>query len=600
MSGPRRADGPRRHTGLRWLAALLLSGLVVSGASLGIFSGKEPPTLPAPRTWPACGTEGPDTPRGQYANPAAAARGGAGENGMHRPGRGGRDVNATLIAVDDADGPAAFQVYATRAANLVSHFGPVRVIRTSAYRAGMLGRHRALVYVGLSSVQRLPAALRHDVLAGRGPVLWLGGNIGALTTPTRFAEHYGWRWGGSGLAPRRAQRQGPEARPPLPQSAGQVRAAEQGLAGVDGVRYKGVLLSRDPTQGPIGAFAGLDPRRARVLATAVTTDGRTRPWAVRSGNLTYVAEAAVNVDEDDDRFLAVSDLLFDLLAPGTPARHRALVRLEDLGPQADPEAIRAAGETLYRLGVPFSFGVIPIYRGPLPDGPKRATIRLRDRPELVRALVYLLDHGGTMVLHGYTHQSDGPPNPTNGESGQDFEFFRTHFDARQRLVYDGAIHGDSSAWMEHRLDQAMAEVRAAGLPEPRIFEVPHYAASPADYRVIARRFAARYDRGSYFTPGWQGHAPVSPYMDEQFAPYVIRDVYGSVVIPESLGLVELRPTEDDDGTPATILEHARAQLVVRDNVAGFFYHPFLGTDRLERIVGRMRSMGYRFEAPCRL
>ncbi|WP_344579882.1 DUF2334 domain-containing protein [Nonomuraea roseoviolacea] len=599
--GNGRPDGPRRHTGLRWLAALLMSGLVVSGASLGIFSGKEQATLPGPRTWPACSTDGPAAPGGQDTVPAVAAavRGGMEGKGVHRPVPGGRAATSTLIAVDDADGPAAFQVYATRAANLVSHFGPVRVIGTSAYRAGMLGRHRALVYVGMSNVQRLPSALRHDVLAGRGPVLWLGGNIGTLTTPDRFARRYGWRWGGSGLAPHRVPRQGPEARPPLPRS-GQVRAADRGLTDVSGVRYKGVLLSRDPSQGPIGTFADLDPRRARVLATAVTADGRTRPWAVRSGNLTYVAEVAVNIDEDDDRFLAVSDLLFDLLAPGTPARHRALVRLEDLGPQADPEAIRAAGETLYRLGVPFSFGVIPIYRGPLPDGPKRRTIRLRDRPELVRALVYLLDHGGTMVLHGYTHQSDGPPNPTNGETGQDFEFFRTHFAAGQQLVYDGAIHGDSSAWMEHRIDQALAEVRAAGLPQPRIFEVPHYAASPADYRVIARRFAARYDRGSYFTPGWQGHTPVSPYMDEQFAPYVIRDVYGSVVIPESLGLVELRPTEDDDGTPATILEKARAQLVVRDNVAGFFYHPFLGTDRLERIVGRMRSMGYQFVAPCRL
>ncbi|MEU7838300.1 DUF2334 domain-containing protein [Nonomuraea sp. NPDC049129] len=611
MSDGERAGGLRRHAGLRWLAALLLSALVVSGASLGIFSRKEPVTLPAPRTWPACSTNGSDAPDGRSANPAATARAGMDQNGTHHNGRdqkstpqngtdkGGTNANATLIAVDDADGPAAFQVYAARAANLVSHFGPVRVIRTSTYRAGMLAGHRALVYVGMSSTQRLPAALRGDVLAGRRPVLWLGGNIGTLTTADDFARRYGWRWGGEGLAPRRVPRQGTDAQPPIPQS-GQVVQRGAGLERVTGVQYKGVLLSRDPGQGPISTFAALDPSRARVLATAVTTDRRTGPWAVRSGNLTYVAEVALNIDEDDDRFLAVSDLLFDLLAPGTPARHRALVRLEDLGPQADPEAIRAAGETLSRLGVPFSFGVIPVYRGPLKDGQERATIRLRDRPELVRALVYLLEHGGTMVLHGYTHQSDGPPNPTNGESGQDFEFFRTHFDAQQRLIYDGAIHGDSATWMEHRLDQAVAEVRAAGLPEPHVFEVPHYAASPDDYRVIARKFAARYDRGAYFTPGWEGHAPVSPYMDEQFAPYVIRDVYGSVVVPETLGMVELHPVMEDEGTPEAIVEHAQAQLVVRDNVAGFFYHPFLGADRLKDIVGRLKSMGYRFVAPCQL
>lgn len=89
-------------------------------------------------------------------------------------------------------------------------------------------------------------------------------------------------------------------------------------------------------------------------------------------------------------------------------------------------------------------------------------------------------------------------------------------------------------------------------------------------------------------------------MDEQFAPYVIRDVYGSVVIPETLGMVELRPSLPDEGTAEAILAHARSQFVVRDNVASFFYHPFLGTEQLEDIVNRMRSMGYRFVAPCEL
>lgn len=112
-----------------------------------------------------------------------------------------------------------------------------------------------------------------------------------------------------------------------------------------------------------------------------------------------------------------------------------------------------------------------------------------------------------MILHGYTHQSDGPPNPTNGETGHDFEFFRTHFDAQRRLVYDGPIHGDSAAWMQRRLDEATAEIRAAHLPVPRVFETPHYAASPTDYRVIAREFDARYDRGSYFTPAGRAARP---------------------------------------------------------------------------------------------
>lgn len=542
-----RQGGGQPNVGLRWLVSLLLSALVVSGASLGIFMGKDPGPLPAPRAWPACGTTAP-----------------AG------PGASGPEHATTLIVADDTAGVPAFQMHTTRAVNLVSHFGPVEVLATSDYRPGMLRRHRALVYLGITAMPRLPEALRRDVLAGSRPVLWMGWNIDRLTSPEDFAARYGWLPGD----PDRTQ--------------------------VSTVMYKGRELSRNEEQGPISTFAELDRTRVKVLGTAVTAADRDRPWAVSSANLTYVSELALHPDTDDDRYLATADLLFDVLDPKRQARHRALVRLEDIGPQSDPNAVREAGEYLSSKGVPFSFGVFPVYRGPLPDGPDRTTVRLKDRPELVRAIAYLLDHGGTMILHGYTHQSDGPPNPTNGESGHDFEFFRTHFDAGRRLVYDGVIKGDSATWMERRIDAAVAEVRAAGLPLPQIFETPHYAASPTDYRVVARRFAARYDRGSYFTPGWETRSPASPYMDEHFAPYVTRDVYGSVVIPETLGMVELEPSSPDEGTVESIVAKAEAQLVVRDNVASFFYHPFLGTDRLETVVTELQALGYRFVAPCEL
>ncbi|GAA2856156.1 hypothetical protein GCM10010517_14440 [Streptosporangium fragile] len=543
-----KATGDRPRVGLRWLVALTLSGLVVFGANLGTVTHEAAVSLPAPRSWPGCGAGAP-------AAPAATV---------------GLAHATTLILADDAGDLPMSRVHSVLAANLASRFGPVRTMETSAYRAGMLRRHRALVYLGTSAKQRLPAALRHDVLAGTGRVLWMGGNIDRLTTRDRFAARYGWRWGGlSG-------------------------------AGIRGVRYKGALLSRNPVEEPVRAFTAVDRRRVKVLGTVVAGDGRTWPWAVRSGNLTYVGEVPLNSAADDDRSLAAADLLFDLLAPATPVRRRALVRLEDIGPQADPRDLRAVGELLFRKGVPFSFGIVPVYRGPLPDGPGRLEIRLKDRPEVVRAITYLLEHGGTMVLHGYTHQSDGPANPENGESGHDFEFFRTHFGPHRELMYDGPIRGDSAAWMDRRLDAAAAELRAAHLPVPRIFEPPHYAASPVDYRVIARRFVARYDRGSYFSPAWKGASPASPYMYEQFAPYLIRDVYGSVVIPENLGMVQLRPSGPDRGSVESIVAHARSQLVVRDNVASFFYHPFLGTKPLESIVDRMRRLGYRFVAPCDL
>jgi len=46
--------------------------------------------------------------------------------------------------------------------------------------------------------------------------------------------------------------------------------------------------------------------------------------------------------------------------------------------------------------------------------------------------------------------------------------------------------------------------------------------------------------------------------------------------------------------PAQILESARRQLVIRDGVASFFYHPFLGTGYLAQLVEGVQALGYTF------
>ena len=45
-----------------------------------------------------------------------------------------------------------------------------------------------------------------------------------------------------------------------------------------------------------------------------------------------------------------------------------------------------------------------------------------------------------------------------------------------------------------------------------------------------------------------------------------------------------------------MLATARENLVVRDGVASFFYHPFLGVGSLPKLVDGLRAMGYTFVA----
>ncbi|WP_344862778.1 polysaccharide deacetylase family protein [Planomonospora alba] len=455
------------------------------------------------------------------------------------------------------------ELYATQAANLAGHFGSYTALPVGEYTAGTMDGFTAVVYVGSTYDEPLPEAFLADVRSAERPVVWLGHNIWRLaaSSPT-FAADYGWM--------------------PYRYDEGEIGT----------VVYKGRTLTRDASN-PSGvmAYSVLDEGRAEVPATAVRADGTRLPWAVRSRNLTYVGEMPFAYTTATDRYLAFCDLLFDALAPETAERHRALVRLEDIGPAADPGDLMAIATELKKRGIPYSFGVYPVHKEP----ENGVEIRLRDRPEVVAAIEYMLAGGGTMIMHGYTHQYTDAPNPYNGASGDDFEFYATHVDDDDYVVYDGPVAGDSFAWAQGRLDAAAREFRAAGLPVPTIFEFPHYAGSAEDYRAVRSRFAVRYERGMYFAGTLSGTAVRYEHAAGQFFPYTVTDVYGSKVVPENIGnLIPKGYNNHPSVLPGDLAEAAEANLVVRDGVASFFYHPYLGTGRLIEIIDGIEKLGYTF------
>ena len=340
-----------------------------------------------------------------------------------------------------------------------------------------------------------------------------------------------------------------------------------------------------------------DPTKATVLATAQRADSTTFPWAVRSGTFTYVGEIPFAYVTHDDRYLAFADLLFDALAPGTAVRHRALVRIEDVGPDADPTGLKAVTDYLYSKHVPFTVAVYPRYRDPKGyySGGVPQDYTLAGRPAVVSALKYMQSHGGTLLMHGYTHQYSNVPNPYDAVSADDFEFYRAHIDAANNVVYDTPVAEDSTTWATGRLDSATLALMAAGFAKPTMFEFPHYAGSVVDYRAMASRFTTRYDRGLYFPGQFSGAAPDYTRIVGQFFPYTVRDVYGTAVVPENLGNVEPEWFNNHPPRlPADILASAQRNLVLRDGTASFFYHPYLGTSYLKTIVTGIQGMGYTF------
>jgi uncharacterized protein YdaL len=478
------------------------------------------------------------------------------------------------LVLYDVTGPQGWlgELYAVAAGHLASRFGPWEARPALGYQAGDLLQFDAVLYVGSTHDEPLPEPFLDDVLAARRPVIWVHANIWQLARRSpRFSVSYGF-------VPWQYQ--------PEPVAA---------------VRYKGVRLGRDPRNaGGVMRYSALDRSRVQVLAEAVRPDGSSFPWALRARNLLYVGDNPFAYVSETDRYLAFADLLFELLRPSGPERHRALVRLEDVSPASDPAEVAAAVEVLAQAGVPFGIAVIPRLVDPTraarPGGPGAAG--LADVPRLVEVLRDALGRGGTLVLHGYTHQLGLGANPYSGTSGDDFEFWTATLGPEEHVLLAGPVPGDSAEWASRRIERGLQEFDRAGLPRPRIFEYPHYAGSGMDSRGISAQVPMAWHRGFYVAGALSGEDLEGGRHIGQLFPYFGRDVYGFTVIPENCGNPRPEPGGGLPARPASdILECARSNLVVRDGWASFFYHPPLGAAGLRDLVAGIRAAGYTFVSP---
>ena len=451
--------------------------------------------------------------------------------------------------------------YATMTANLVSRFGSWRAEPVADYVAGDLACAKAGVYIGSTYDEPLPDAFLDDVAGGATPVMWVWENL--------------WKLNG---------------RLPIVPGTGPDKSV------YDQVQYKGQSLSRTLQVDAGLATQSLGPE-AEVLATASGPQTAPRPWATRRGSLIYLAENPLAYISGTDRYLVFNDLLFELLAPDTAERHRALVRLEDVSPNLDASLVRASVKALVDEDIPFAIAVIAEYH----DGKGGEVIRLSDRPELVKVLQDAVDNGATLVMHGLSHQIDGLENPYSGETAADYEFFRATTDADDNVKLLGPVEGDSYESAKARLQQGINEFVKAGLPRPRVITPPHYAASAEAYRAMRDLFVARFDRGLYFDGQLStGVADPTRFYDQFFA-YPVTDVYGMTVVPENLGNESPTPLNNRPARGvAELVASAKAALVVRDGFAAFFWHPYLvtqegvGVENLHEIVQQLQGLGYTF------
>ncbi|UHA74407.1 polysaccharide deacetylase family protein [Paenibacillus sp. 481] len=295
---------------------------------------------------------------------------------------------------------------------------------------------------------------------------------------------------------------------------------------------------------------------ASTQVYAQASDGiTTYPLVVRDGNVWQVASQQLYGAVGR----IVADVLHDFLGQPHTEQHEGFIRIEDVHPLVDPTALRQIADEMASRDLPFLVAVIPSYVDPK----TQAQVELQDKPQLVAALRYMVERGGSLVMHGYTHHF--------GHTGNGSEFWDVERDA--------PIANDEPYTID-KLERGIAAMTANGVP-PLAFEPPQYSMSQHGYSLSARYFstlAAPLQLTDY------------TYSAMHDVPYELqRTRYGLRVLPETLGYVADTP----EGEVGAIVANFNQLQLVRDGFAGVSFHPFLPLERLQELLDRIEQQPIR-------
>jgi uncharacterized protein YdaL len=447
------------------------------------------------------------------------------------------ETKSVLILYEGKAEPANLaQGDARQLGALMGHFHTTVAFRNLAdYQPGEMDGYDVVFFVGYTLQCWPTPAMMQDVMARKRTFVWLHTGMLAFNSQFPTSPRFGFE-------------------PLRIDTTGDYAVVQHGSA---------TFTKEEPN---ITVLRVTDPDKCAVIATA-SSQQESVPYIVRSGEFWYVADSPFAYASEQDRYLLFADLLHDILKEDHPHSHRALIRIEDVHPLEDPARLRDVADVLYGEDVPFLIALVPFYVDPT----RGIRVSLSDKPDLVDAIHYMVRHGGTVVLHGVTHQY-------KGVTAADYEFWD---ESSMKPIKD-----DSPEYVLRKLSMGLNECMRNGI-YPVVWETPHYTGSQLTYDTVAKVFSAAIEQRLAID-----HADYS-----QFFPYIIeRDLHGQKLYPENVGFVPQDPNDPD--LPAQqveeILKHAEAALYVRDGFASCFYHSFIPHENLERLVTGVKALGYTY------
>ena len=422
-------------------------------------------------------------------------------------------------------------------AQLLGHFNTqVTFESISSYKADEINKFNVLFYVGLSPENHPTGVLIRDILSSSIPVVWLNTGLAELLKTAENQNKYGFNI---------------------------VKYLEN--SEFDSVKTNTCSYTKGRSEINLIQINKIKEVNTLAVAFSSKTNKQT-PYMLRSGNLWYIADIPFLGAKVTDRYLLFADKLHDILNELHPESHTAILRIEDVTPLYDPLKLKEVADFLSERGIPFLVAVIPIYVNPQ----KNEQVNLSDRPEVVNALEYMVSHGGSIVMHGSTHQN-------TGVSANDAEFW----DAANSMP----LRDENPDEYAKKIESGLNEFVKCGL-YPIAWETPHYMGSTTFFNVISK----------YFSTSVEQRMSINNFDYGQYFPYLInKDLYGQKIFPENLGYVPLKPDiQDSRAAVEKLISNAKAIYQVRDGIAGCFFHPFLDIDLLKTLVDGITAQGYSF------
>lgn len=410
----------------------------------------------------------------------------------------------------------------TAIVNLLYHFNVnTEEIMASSYKAGMMQRYDCTVYIGISD-EKLKNDLLKDITDYKKPFLFIGKGIQSLL---RYNPMEGVEFKGNNLKPVKVKYKDREF----------ILKTER--------FFQEIILKNDAGQ---------------VFST-VSDEQSLYPYIVRLSNLWYVS----CLDTQGVLFYILADVLHDFFEEyHDTSSPKIYVRIEDVHAERSIENLYKIADYLQQENVPYMVALIPSFY----DFKTKNIFDLKDNKRFADCIKYMQDSGGSIVLHGYTHQihKDMP--------GEGFEFW----DGEK----DQPLPVDMKKWVDERINAAIDECAEVGIG-PIAFEAPHYAASSEAYKNLKRYFSTIIGHLQTSDRGYT----TTPY------PYTLH--YSSLynnLIPENLGYVD----PDDLLYKEHIFEELEKVVIVRDYTAGFYFHSYLDPKLLEPIIVEIKKRGIDF------